>query len=252
MLRRHVSGVPNHVTSPESIISTAWSPDGNRLAYVSFEHGPATVYIQDLATGKRERLFKGGEQVSAPAWSPDGKRMAVVMVRGGQRDIYTLSLTTRLVSRLTHSSSVNFTTEPVWSPDGSYIVYTGHAGGRPQLYRIDADGGESKRLTFSGNYNTRGAFSPDGKLLAMVHGGDSGYHIAVLELETGALRIVTETSLDESPSFAPNGSMILYATRTRNRGVLAAVSADGRVSQRYDLQEGGDAREPAWGPIVTP
>ncbi len=240
------------LSSPESIISLAWSPDGTRLAYASFEHGPVTVYIQDVTTGERERLINTKDQVSGPAWSPDGTRLAVVMSRGGKRDIYLVDLATRATKRLTRTSASGFNTEPVWSPDGDYIVYTSHSGGRPQLYRVNATGGRAKRLTFEGKYNTRGTFSPDGKLLGMVHADGAGYHIAVLELETGTFRVLSRTRLDESPSFAPNGSMILYATRDRNRGVLAAASADGRVGQRFELQERGDAREPAWGPFLTP
>lgn len=238
------------MSSSASIISPVWSPDGSKVAYASFEHGPVTVYIQDVFTGKRERLINTRDQVSAPAWSPDGKRLAVVISRNGARDIYTVSLQTRLKTQLTYSSSSNFATEPMWSPDGESIIYTSHSGGNPQLYRVPAFGGPSKRVTFEGKYNTRGVFSPDGKMLAMVHGDSAGYHIAVLELDTGTFRVLTDTGLDESPTFAPNGSMILYATRARKRGVLAAVSTDGRVSQRYDLQEGGDARDPAWGPFT--
>lgn len=239
-------------SSSESIISVSWSPDGRFLAYTTFEHGPSAVYIQEVATGKRERLLNTKDQVSSPAWSPDGSKLAVVISRKGKRDIYIVDYQSRLTKRLTRTSSTNFNTEPVWSPGGKHIVYTAHSGGRPQLYRVEVAGGRSKRLTFEGKYNTRGAFSPDGKLLAMVHNSGEGYHIAVLELESGALSVLTQTTLDESPTFAPNGSMILFATRDRKRGVLAAVSADGRVSQRFELKGGGDAREPAWGPFLIP
>ncbi|VAW83253.1 Tol-Pal system beta propeller repeat protein TolB [hydrothermal vent metagenome] len=239
-------------SSKESIISVSWSPDGRFLAYASFEHGPSTVYVQEVGTGKRERLLKTKDAISSPAWSPDGSKLAVVISRKGKRDVYVVDYKSRLTQRLTRTSSANFNTEPVWSPDGKHIVYTAHSGGRPQLYRIDVGGGRAKRLTFEGKYNTRGAFSPDGKLLAMVHSNGAGYHIAVLELTTGAFSVLTNTKLDESPTFAPNGSMILFATRDRNRGVLAAVSADGRVSQRFELNGGGDAREPAWGPFLLP
>ena len=238
--------------SEDPIISPAWSPDGSKIAYATFEHGPVTVYVQDVASGERQRLLNTRNQVSSPAWSPDGRKLAVVMSRKGRRDIYIVDMATRGLQQLTRTSSANFNTEPVWSPDGKTIVYTAHSGGRPQLYQIDLSTKRVKRLTFEGKYNTRGTFSPDGKLLAMVHGDSSGYHIAVLELETGTFRVLTETGLDESPTFAPNGSMILYATRDRRRGVLAAVSADGRVSQRYELLDGGDAREPAWGPFLKP
>ncbi len=242
------------LTSRQSIISPAWSPDGTKLAYASFEHlprVPVTVYIQDLE-GTRERLFSTNDQVSAPAWSPDGTQLAVVISRKGERDIHIVDLRTKAVRRLTRSLGTSFTTEPIWAPDGRSIVYTDDLGGRPQLYRIDVRGGRPQRISFEGTYNTRATFSPDGKLLGMVHGDGAGYHIAVLELATGAFRVLSKTSLDESPSFAPNGSMILFATRDRGRGVLTAVSADGRMRQSFSLAEGGDVREPAWGPFLTP
>lgn len=238
--------------SNESIISPAWSPDGTMLAYATFEHGPATVYIQNIQTGKRERLLNIKEQVSAPAWSPDGTELAVVISRGGKREIHTVKLAGRTVWKATSALPGGFHTEPAWSPDGNALIYTAFAGGQPQIYQVNRDGSQPRRVSFEGKYNSRGAFSPDGKLLTMVNGDSAGYHIAVLELGTGTFRVLTRSRLDEAPTFAPNGRLILFATREGNRGVLAAVSADGRVSQRIGLEGAGDVREPAWGPFLTP
>lgn len=238
--------------SKESIISPAWSPDGTELAYVSFEHGPATVYVQNILTGNRYRLLEGKDQVSAPVWSPDGTALAVVISRGGKREIYTVKLAGRTVWKVTSALPGGFHTEPAWSPDGDSLVYTAFAGGQPQIYQVDRDGGRPRRVSFEGKYNSRARFSPDGKLLAMVHGDSAGYHIAVLELGTGTFRVLTRNRLDEAPTFAPNGRLILFATKEGNRGVLAAVSSDGRVSQRIPNEGAGDVREPAWGPFLTP
>lgn len=232
----------------KELMSPAWSPDGKRLAYVSFENDRQAIMVQELTSGKLERLQPGKNVNSAPAWSPDGKKIAFSMAKNGQRDIYVTTLQSRLTSQVTQSGGEAINTEPVWTPDGNNIVFTSNRGGSPQLYKVAVTGGQPQRLTFEGNYNARGTFSPDGKLLAMVHGDGKGYYIAVLELATGTLRTVTETSLDESPSFAPNGSMILYSTGHNRRKVLAAVSADGRGGQRF-TQEGGDVLDPAWGPF---
>jgi TolB protein len=242
------------VSTSQPILSPAWSPDGSQIAYATFDgrHEPVTVYVQDIGSGERQKLLFTKDQVSSPAWSPDGTRLAVVISRRGRRDIHVVDLATRRITQLTRSLSSGFTTEPVWSPDGRSIVYTAFLGGRPQLYRQKLAGGRPERLTFEGKYNTRGTFSPDGKRLGMVHSSGAGYHIAVLELETGDFRVLTDTTLDESPTFAPNGRMILFATRRNGRGALAAVSADGRVQQHIPLREAGDAREPAWGPFLLP
>ncbi len=232
--------------SRQPILSPAWSPDGRRLAYVSFEGGRSKVYVQELATGRREAVAAWPGLNSAPAWSPDGRRLALTLSKDGNPEIYVLDLQSRALRRLTRHLAID--TEPAWSPDGRHIVFTSDRGGGPQLYRIPAEGGRAERLTFEGRYNARAAYAPDGRRLALVHRERGRYRIAVLDLEDRTLQLLSDGPLDESPSFAPNGSMILYATQRDGRGTLAAVSVDGRVRQRLSAPE-GDTREPAWSPF---
>lgn len=233
--------------SKQPILSPAWSPDGERLSYVSFENGKAEVYVQEMRSGRRDSVaaFKGIN--SAPSWSPDGKKLALTLSKAGNPEIYVLELATGKLSRVTHNSQA-IDTEAVWMPNSRELLFTSDRGGRPQIYKVSVDGGRAERLTFEGRYNASPDISPDGRTLTMVHGIDGKYYIAVQDLETGTVQVLTETGRDESPSFAPNGRMILYATDQQGKAVLAAVSVDGRIHQRLG-ESGSEVREPAWSPI---
>lgn len=236
------------LASREPIISPTWSPDGGKLAYVSFEAKKPVVYVHDLASGRRHVAanFKGSN--SAPAWSPDGKQLAVVLTKDGSSQLYVVNTDGSGVSRLASSPGID--TEPRWSPDGRFIYFTSDRGGSPQIYRLPAGGGGNpERITFEGGYNVTPRPSPDGKSLAYITRNGSRFQLALMDLATKQAQILTDSTKDESPSFAPNGRMILYATEIGGRGVLAAVSSDGRVKQKLSVQA-ADVREPAWGPLV--
>ncbi|MFC5527130.1 Tol-Pal system beta propeller repeat protein TolB [Rhodanobacter ginsengisoli] len=233
--------------SRESLLSPSWSPDGKKIAYVSFESGNSNIYIQDITTGSRQLVESHPRGINgAPAWSPDGTKLAVALSYVGNLELFTLDLATHKETQLTHSLSID--TEPVWAPDGQSIYFTSDRSGRPQVYQIAATGGTPERITFEGQGNQDPAESFDGKQLAMVQSNGNVYRIAIMDRSLGnQVRFLSPGPLDESPSFAPNASMLLYAATEGRRGVLYAVSADGLVRQRLVLSD-GDVREPAWGP----
>jgi TolB protein len=233
--------------SKEPIMSPNWSPDGENISYVSFENGKTEVFVQEMRSGLRNSVaaFKGIN--SAPSWSPDGKKLALTLSKGGNPEIYILELASGNLSRVTHNSQA-IDTEAEWLPNSNELLFTSDRGGRPQIYKVSVDGGKASRISFEGGYNSSPDVSPDGRFMAMVHGINSKYYIAVQDLASGAVQVLTETGRDESPSFAPNSRMILYATERNGKGVLATVSVDGRIQQRLG-EAGIDVREPAWSPI---
>lgn len=229
-------------------MSPRWSPDGKKLAFVSFKGGRSSINTVSLQNGQIEVITKFPGINGAPAWSPDGRQLAVVLSKDGSPKIYLLDLASRELRRLTSGGSID--TEPFWHPNGQSIFFTSNRGGKPQIYRVILQSGEVQRITFNGNYNTTPSVTPDGKLLVVLHQSEKGaYNIAVQDLNTSRLKVITRANLDESPTLAPNGMMVLYGMRETNQNVLGAVTLDGKFRMRIPVQE-GNVKEPAWSPFL--
>jgi TolB protein len=229
--------------SDQPILTPSWGPDGETIAYVSFETTRPAIYMHNLKTNQRTQLtnFKGLN--GAPSWSPDGRQLAMVLSKDGSPDIYVMDIATRQLKRITRHFAID--TEPSWMPDGKSLIYTSDRGGKPQIYQVTLANGYEERVTFEGSYNARARVVPDGSGIIMVHRSSGNYQIALQDIERGKIKVLTETDLDESPSISPNGAMLLYATKYKGKGILAAVSLDGGVKFRLPSRF-GDVREPAW------
>jgi TolB protein len=237
--------------SPQPLMSPAWSPDARRLAYVSFEGDSSAIYVQTLRTGTRERVSSRAGVNGAPSFSPDGRMLALTLSRDGNLDIFTLDLATQTLRQLTTDDAID--TEASWSPDGRQIYFNSDRSGGPQLYRVGIEpGARAERLTFEGTYFARPRVSPDGTKVAVVYGQNNAFQIGLFDIGTRQWERITDGRLDESPSFAPNGAQIIYATRDGGRGVLASITTDGSRIQQEIASVAGDVREPVWGPYPRP